>query len=69
MKILKDKKKKLKLSKENFVVPIKKYNRVIQENLLEDQTSFCISQLVEDLKMFNVTSKYFRIFSSTPPPS
>ena len=43
MKTLKDKKKKLKLNKENFIVPVKKYNRVIQENLLQDQTSFCIS--------------------------
>ena len=42
MKILKDKNKKLKLYKENFIVPVKKYNKVIQGNLLQDQASFCI---------------------------
>ena len=34
-----------------------------------DQSRFCISYVREDSKRFNITSKYFSVFSSTPQAS
>ena len=51
-----------------FIVGVKKFDWMIHENLFawtkKDST---ISFTLENLNMFNITSKYFKIFNNKPP--
>ena len=49
---------------------VEKYGWVIQKNVFaETNQDSTFSHTREDLKMFNITSKYFSFFNNKPPAS
>ena len=49
---------------------VEKYGWVIQKNVFaETNQDSTFSHTREDLKMFNITSKYFNFFNNKPPAS